>query len=136
MPYGQSDNVRFDFFERMHIPVLFVQRHADAVIGASTARSAMSRNANGRRYLGEFFRRKRITFTQDRGAEQRALQLAHIARPVISAQHRQCLIGDAKAAKPRLAGHATEKMTGECGYVGRPFAQGGNGQLHHIQSII
>ena len=74
--------------------------------------------------LGKVFRGQAVAVAEHRGAEQHGLQLADIARPVVSSEERQRTVGNRQTPQPRLFTDPSEKMARQRRDVLRAFPQG------------
>src|SRR3546814_13415115 len=70
------------------------------------------------------------------GAEQRVLELADIARPVIVHQQPDRVVGDPDRAQPRLLGDPREQVARERGNVAGALAQRRDRHLDDVEPVI
>src|SRR3546814_1865679 len=97
----EADDVGLDILQRAQIAVGMIERDA-AVRRHRRGRGGGRAAAAERRDLREIGVGQRGVVAQYGGAEQRVLELADIARPVIVHQQPDRVVGDPDRAQPRL----------------------------------
>ena len=85
--------------------------------------------------LREFVDVELFAVGQHHGAEDRVLELAHIARPAEAGEQRKRLRAQRAHALALLGGDAGKEMAGELGDVLRPLAQRRHGDRKHVQAV-
>ena len=106
------------------------------VTGRSLDRGLAAGFAQGRREIGpasgvarlngdvrEVLGGQRLAVALQRGTEEHARQLAHVARPAIADENRQCVIADRQGPEASLVGQAIEEMSGKSRDVAAAVAQ-------------